>query len=326
MNAEQTGQVGASWVLRPLKYPPREVPHATIETNRTCNLNCRSCYTLDKESVKPLAQVKKEIDLALEKRNLQTITILGGEPTLYPDLEAVIVHIKSRGLFCQLLSNGLVLLGDRGDERLGRLVRCGLDRILLHVDSGQRHFHKDLKAVRQALFSKCEARRLHFSLSLTIYNEDQGQMPELLGDVSAYRYFDGILAVLARDPLMLGFEKADLAAECRSLAEAFGLLPTAYIPSNLNDADVRWLFYLYFVNARTKKTFPCSSRLDGTFRKAFRLFWGRELFATRWNPSFARLGMMLTGLLETIHSPGRMSEAVRIWRGSRAGGGRVPAS
>lgn len=35
-----------SWRVRPLKYPPRDVPHATIETNRTCNLNCRSCYTL----------------------------------------------------------------------------------------------------------------------------------------------------------------------------------------------------------------------------------------------------------------------------------------
>ncbi len=238
---------------------------------------------------------------------------------MYADLEYVIAYVKSRGLFCQLLTNGLVLLEDRGDETLDRLVRCGLDRILLHVDSGQKHIHGNLEGVRRVLFSKCEARRLHFSLSLTIYNDDQGQMPELLRAASAYRYFDGILAVLARDSLAAGFEKADLAAECRSLAKTLGLPPTAYIPSNLSDADARWLFYFYFVNARTKKTFPCSSRLDRTFRKAFRLFRGRELFATQWPPWVAGPGLMLTGLFEAIQAPQRICEAFRVWRGSRAG-------
>jgi hypothetical protein len=319
MNIRQIKQVNAPWAVRPLKYSAREVPHATIETNRTCNLDCQSCYTLDKKSVKSLAQVKDEIDLALQKRDLQTITILGGEPTLYRGLEDVIAYIKSRRLFCQLLSNGLVLLGDRGDEMLDRLVQSGLDRILLHIDSGQRHVHKDLDAVRRALFSKCEAKKLHFSLSLTIYNDDQGQLPELLGAFSEYRYFDGILAVLARDPHPPGFERADLAAECRSMADTLGLQPAAYIPSNLRDSDVRWIFYFYFINAETQKIFSCSPRLDRSFRKIFRLFRGRELFAACWNPALTALGFFLAGLFETTHSPRRIREAVRIWSGSRWG-------
>jgi Radical SAM superfamily len=319
MNIGQIEPVNAPWALHPLNYSPREVPHATIETNRTCNLGCRSCYTLDKKSVKSFAHVKDEIDLALQKRDLQTVTILGGEPTLYPGLEDVIVYVKSRGLFCQLLSNGIVLLEDRGDEMLDRLARRGLDRILLHVDSGQRHVHNDLDAARRALFSMCEARRLHFFLSVTIYNEDQGQMPELLKAISVYRYFDGILAVLARDPHPPGSERADLAAECKSLADTLGLRPAAYIPSNLSDVDVRWVFYFYFINAKTKKTFSCSPRLDGAFRRTFRVLRGRELFAARWNPALTRLGFFLAGLFETIHSPGRIREAARVWKDSHAG-------
>jgi Radical SAM superfamily len=319
MNINEVKQVNAPWAVRPLKYSARQVPHVTIETNRTCNLNCKSCYTLDKKSVKSLAQVKSEIDLALRKRDLQTITILGGEPTLYRGLEDVIAYIKSRGLFCQLLSNGLVLLEDRGDEMLDRLVRCGLDRILLHVDSGQRHVHEDLTAVRRTLFSKCEAKRLHFGLSLTIYSDAQGGMPGILAEISNYRYFDGILAVLARDLFLPGFERAELAAEYRSLAEALGLRPAAYIPSNVSDAEVRWLFYFYFLNAETGQIFSCSPRLDRSVRKTFRLFRGRELFAARWNPALTGLGFFLAGLLEGVSSPGRIREWARLWRGSRGG-------
>jgi len=319
MNIGKSEQSHAPWTHHPLKYSAREVPHATIETNRTCNLGCQTCYTLDRKSIKSLTLVKEEIDLALKKRALQTITILGGEPTLYPGLEDVIAYIKSRGLFCQLLSNGLVLLEDQGDELLDRLARRGLDRILLHIDSGQRHVHKDPGAARRVLFSKCEERRLHFSLSVTIYNEDQGRMPGLIEEISGYRYFDGILAVLARDPNPPGFERAELSAEYSSLADRLGLRPTAYVPSNLSDADVRWVIYFYFINAETNKTFSCSPGLDRAFRRTFHFLHRRELFATRWNPALSRLGFFLAGLFETIHSPRRVGEAARVWRGSHGG-------
>jgi hypothetical protein len=313
------GQIRATNALKPLKYPSHKVPHATIETNRTCNIRCRSCYTLDRESIKSIADVKNEIDLALQKRTLQAVTILGGEPTLYPGLKDIVAYIKSKRLFCQLLSNGIVLLGDKGDELLDRLVECGLDRILLHVDSGQVHVHKNLDSVRQTLFSKCESKKLHFSLSLTIYSEDQGRMPELLKAYSTYRYFDGILAVLGRDPCQPRVQIAGLGPEYSALRRNLGLDPTAYLPSNLSDADVRWLVYLYFINSKTKKTFACSSRLDRVFRRFFRLLEGRELFAISWNPALSGLSLFLAGLIEAIRCPRRIIELIRVWRNSRWG-------
>ena len=90
--------------IKPLKYGLRETPHATIETNRTCNMQCRSCNNINKDYVKSLALVKAEIDLIGKKRNIQVISLLGGEPTLHPELPEIVSYIKGKGLICQLLS------------------------------------------------------------------------------------------------------------------------------------------------------------------------------------------------------------------------------
>jgi hypothetical protein len=312
-------EIQGSAGIRPLKYPLGEVPHATIETNRTCNIRCRSCYNLDHSWIKTSAQVLAEIDLALEKRNLQAMSILGGEPTLHPDLRKIIAHIKRRGLFCQLLTNGIALLGDEGEGFLDGLIASGLDRILLHVDSGQSHVHGDVAAVRQALFSRCEKKRLPFFLSLTIRNEDQGTLPALLREYCSYRYFDGVLAVLARDPRPPRVQKAELSAEYAGLAGALNLQPAAYVPSNRGDADVRWLIYSYFINARTRRTLCVSPGSDRLFRRLFRFFCGRELFTRTWKPGFVRCLFLLAGLAEGLKSPARIRDALGVLRSSSLG-------
>ena len=93
----QVNELKSGIKIKPLKYPLKETPHLTIEPNRTCNMECRSCYTLNKHYVKPLDKVKKEIDLAVAKRKLETISLLGGEPTLHPHLSEIIRYIKLKG-------------------------------------------------------------------------------------------------------------------------------------------------------------------------------------------------------------------------------------
>jgi len=56
----------------------------------------------------------------MQKRNLQTITFIGGEPTLHPDLPRIIKYIKEKKLLCQLLTNGLLFLQDAEDKLLSR--------------------------------------------------------------------------------------------------------------------------------------------------------------------------------------------------------------
>jgi hypothetical protein len=301
-----------SFRLKPLKFPLRDTPHLTIETNRTCNLHCRLCYNIDREFVKTLDDVKKEIDLALKKRNLQTVTLLGGEPTLHPELPEIVAYIKNKNLICQLLTNGLVFLKDEKDALLERLAASGIDRILLHIDSGQTHVHKDIEEARRALFSRLEEKKIHFSLSLTLYEEDRKQMGRIIKKYSPYRYFDGILAVLARDPLAVGERNGDLLLEYKRLRRELNLDPTAYIPSNLNDDQVSWLIYYYFINAETGKTLNLSPGLNQAFRRLYRLARGRNLFAFKISPRFQKLTGLLAGVAEVFIQPKKLPIFLRL--------------
>lgn len=300
--------------IKPLKYLLRDTPHATIETNRTCNIRCRLCYTLDRSHMKTLPEIEKEVELALKKRNLQTITLLGGEPTLHPRLPEVVALIKSRNLKCQILTNGVVFLNDDQDMLLDRLIASGVDRILLHVDSGQSHVHRDLEEVRSKLFQKLERKKVHFSLSLTIYEEEKGLMPELIKKYARYRYFDGILAVLARDPHAPYHQAVSLAGEYESLERELCVSPSAYIPSNAEDGQIFWLIYHYFINALNGKAFALSPPAHRIIRKFYRILEGRQLFTIILKPPLQLVALFFLSFLELfIHPPKIRDFARMIW-------------
>lgn len=298
--------------LRPLKFPLRDTPHLTIETNRTCNLRCRSCYALDKGYIKEPAEVKKEIDLGLRKRNLETITLLGGEPTLYPQLAEIVSYIKSKNLKCQILTNGQRFLDADGDDLLARLAAAGTDRVILHVDSGQADQRGDIEAVRKRLFTKLEKAGIHFSLSVTIYQEDAGVLPRLLKKYAGFRFFDGGLAVLQRDPATPELTTPDMADEYRSFREEMGIEPAAYIPSNRDDRTVGWLIYLYYLDARTGKSFAVSPNLYGFFSRIHRIFAGRRPFANIQPPSRQGWLFLFTAVLEGLARPARIRDIGRF--------------
>lgn len=310
--------ISAKIDIRPLKYSVREMPHATIEINRTCNLRCRCCYNHAKDTVKTIENIKSEIDLLFQKRTPQTVTILGGEPTLHPNLRQIILDIKSRNVFCQLLTNGLVFLDDRDNKFLNDLITAGVDRFILHVDSGQSHVHSDIEQIREILFSKFEAGRAHFSLSLTIYNEDAGLIPSLIKRYGRFRYFDGILAVLARDGLPSKTQKADLLTEYRRISQELLVEPLVYIPSNLDDRDVNWLIYFYFTNAATKTSFDVSPQLYRIFQKLYRWGRGRQLFVVQFHPLFLRCKMLLICLCEMLMHPRKLRYFFDLAAGSDA--------
>ena len=141
--------------LQPLKIAEPEVPHAVIETNYTCNRRCRFCYNRFRDVVKPLEQIESEIDQAIEKRRLETISILGGEPTLQEGLAGFFEH-KCRKIqtaqtvpcFEYVITNQRLgntqfhfYLTDR-DEALVRLKRGNLG-VLIEESNGRLTYHFD---------------------------------------------------------------------------------------------------------------------------------------------------------------------------------------
>jgi len=288
--------------IQPLKFPLRETPHLTIEPNRTCNIHCRYCYTLNKDYIKSLATIKKEIDLALSKRRLETISLVGGEPTLHPHLTEIIHYIKSKKIKSQLLTNGILMLNQENDCLLDELIKADLDRILLHVDSGQNHVHQDIELVRDTLFKKMERKKIHFALSITISEEERGKIPKLIRQYAKYKYFDGILAVLAKNSLNSP-NNTKLEEEYETILSELKLEPSAYIPSNLEDDHLSWLIYYYFINSSTGETFGISPSIDKTMRKLYRIIKRKNLFSPIIKPIEVPYLSLLIFFLDSIQQP-----------------------
>ena len=309
--------------LKPLKLSVSETPHLTIETNLTCNIKCRGCYNLYKTYVKPLAQIKAEIDLGLRMRNLETITLLGGEPTLHPDLIEIINYVKSKNVICEMLTNGVVFLEESGESLLDKIIAAGLDRIVLHVDVGQSHIHEDIHAVRQTLFEKFEKRKLFFSLSTTVYHDNQGRIPSFMKKYARYRFFDGILSILKMDtphnfsPDYVPGGDPQLCGEYESISRELKIQPSAYIPSSLDDERISWLMFFYYINTKTHRTMDISPEYNRLFRKLYRLFTGRHVFGITSSPWMFPFSFALTGLVEILFHPWKLFSIAKLLKGSR---------
>src|ERR1700722_20883433 len=94
-----------------------------------CNLDCSYCNEYDKTSAPvPLEEMLRRID-KLGELGTSIITVSGGEPTLHPDLDAIIARIRKRGAMATLITNGLSLT----PSRIRRLNRAGLDALEIGI-------------------------------------------------------------------------------------------------------------------------------------------------------------------------------------------------
>ena len=98
---------------------------------RRCNLDCAYCNEYDRVSDPvPIATMVARID-RLADLGAAIITLSGGEPTLHPDLDAIIRRIRERGAIATLITNGLLLT----KERIQRFNQAGLDYLQISIDN-----------------------------------------------------------------------------------------------------------------------------------------------------------------------------------------------
>ncbi|MEJ2217774.1 MAG: radical SAM protein [Gemmatimonadota bacterium] len=300
----------------PLAFPLADVPHLTLEPTRRCNLACELCYALEKQTVKTLASIREELDLACRRRRLHAVTLVGGEPTLHDGIVDIVREVKRRGLVCQLLTNGLKFLPRRGRSFLRELVAAGLDKIAFHVDGGQGH--RDVEAVRQRLFGLCEDEHVLFSLSLTVYPEAEAEIPVLLRRYAAYRYFDGILAVLGREPERNEPHGPSLDDQYAHIAAGLGITPVSYVPSSRDPEEAFWLVYSYFIRADTGRTFGLSPFVHRLERTAGRLLAGRHRFVPLFRPRRTPARFLVLGALDALLAPRKLPSYLAMIRGRGA--------
>ena len=98
---------------------------------RRCNLSCSYCNEYDDHSRPvPTHDMLHRVD-RLAALGAGIITLSGGEPLLHPDLDAIIGHIRQRGVIATLITNGYLLTRDR----IRRLNRAGLDHLQISIDN-----------------------------------------------------------------------------------------------------------------------------------------------------------------------------------------------
>lgn len=117
----------AAWAVLHRDHPVL----AHIIPIRRCNLACTYCNEYDALSGPvPLSSMLQRLD-KLAELGTSMITVSGGEPLLHPDLEAMVAHMRRRGMIASVITNGYCLSKDR----IFRLNEAGLDYLQLSIDN-----------------------------------------------------------------------------------------------------------------------------------------------------------------------------------------------
>lgn len=109
-----------------------KVNEAEIEITMRCNLNCEGCYKWDSRHIGrelSIDEWKKVID-NLKTCGIKLVNLIGGEPTVVPGIEELIVYINSKpGIDYVLSTNGVI-----AEPVLKKLLKAGLKNVIVSVD------------------------------------------------------------------------------------------------------------------------------------------------------------------------------------------------
>ena len=142
--------VSAGVILRSLPRVFDDLPlWAQLNITYRCNLDCAYCteYDNSKDHV-PLADLVARIDKVKQLGALHA-DLIGGEPLLHPDLDAIMRHVVARGMTTGMTTNAFLLT----EERLVQLIDAGMGRIQISVDAlrPKPGIPKSLKTLRKKI-------------------------------------------------------------------------------------------------------------------------------------------------------------------------------
>jgi len=165
-----------------LPWSLNDNPIGWLETTDVCNLNCKGCYRQKLGGHKTLEEIKEEILLLKELRNIDNVSIAGGEPLTHPDIDEIIAFIDRQGIKPYMLTNGKAVTR----PRIAELRKRGLAGIAFHVDMMQKREgweDKDeigLIPLREEYLEAVKGMGVPVSFGITVYKDNYEQVPELV--------------------------------------------------------------------------------------------------------------------------------------------------
>ncbi|HUJ71982.1 MAG TPA: radical SAM protein [Verrucomicrobiae bacterium] len=298
------------------------VPHAILDILRGCNIRCRDCFNTRPDRIKPLPEIKAELEMLLRLRRLQSVTIIGGEVTLHPQLAQIVRMVKMHGLDVELCSNGV----DLSDKLLSDLGAAGANAILLHIEPHQQRPDlpagasvRELRALRVAKAERVVAHGIEAGLSVTVYPDRLAELEETISFTLATPQINYLLVTLWRDigavPELTGNLTEGFRAEAviapradkmtnrdvqTFMEQKFGLSPFAYVASNVDATDPRWLSYLvgtvYRDGSPLRQRCLRATPVEKWFLEVSRRVKGRYPFYQRQTAGRFAVQLLLNGL------------------------------
>lgn len=252
-----------------LPWGKETVPHGLLDVIRGCNITCNACYNSLPPSISTMPEIEAELKTLMTHRRLGSVSIVGGEVLLHPELCRIVRLIKRHGFCAQIYTNGLLL-----DERmLDELKEAGLDIISLHIERGQTRPDLSENASFEQLRELWEAKAaliakhgIDVGLTMTAFEDRLEEVYNIVSYVNDSPHVNYLLITLFRDTdRFCGISGGLLSGELRGtlcnpsrqradtltnlqmsrlLREQLRLRPFGFLGSNKNAGDPRWLSYL----------------------------------------------------------------------------------
>lgn len=304
-------------------------PHFVLEINQKCNISCKGCYKKMDGSTKPLDQILGELDIAMSKRRIQTVSIAGGEPTLHPQLCEIVGNVHSRNLKVVLTTNGLLL----NENLLEDLKRAGMDMVMFHIDEGQNRPDlpldptlEEINSLRSALAEKAAARNIDVGLSITVYHKYFDRLPQIVDYILSSVHINFLFAANYVDTAnllksvhfmqqnrnhFLDDTDGSLSQPGRTtnqqiyqmLRNGFALEPFAYLPPDRATARAEnymaWMTYfvpVIHLEGKTERFNIKSNLMDSSLRSLSKLTTGGFTFYSRNKPFVTAIRVLCNAL------------------------------
>ena len=94
-----------------LPWSKNDNPIGWLEVTDICNLKCLGCYRQKLYGHKTLEEIKNEILFLKKWRNVDNLSIAGGEPLMYPEIMEVVAFAKQQDIKPIMLTNGVKQIG-----------------------------------------------------------------------------------------------------------------------------------------------------------------------------------------------------------------------
>lgn len=241
-----------------LPWTKDDNPDGWIEVTTYCQLKCPGCYRgLAEENPKrmheDLKQIKSEIDSLIKSRNIQTLSIAGGEPLLYPKIKQVIEYASSKKIKTKIFTNGVLLTKNKLED----LKIAGVTEFVVHIDKYQARPDINNNSPNELREKFCKMFRevggVNLGFIMPVSGEDYSDLSETVelckknSDVVNLLVLSPYKDVLLNDNKTFSknkLENPDAVNLSKFLSEKFESKPCAYLGKVISKDQPSWIFMI----------------------------------------------------------------------------------